>query len=190
MPRRSIQFQSGYCYHLYNRGNNRQKIFFEAENYSYFLRLLRYRLLTAKIDLLAYCLMPNHYHLLVQCQGGDVSKAMQSLTLAYTKAINQRFNRVGSLFQGPFKAIEVDTSAYLQHLVRYIHLNPVKAGLVDRAEEWAFSSYCEYAGLRAGTLPQMGLVRSGFGSAAEYRSWLDDTQLPTLTEVRALMLDE
>ena len=67
MPRRSLHFQTGHCYHLYNRGNNRQKIFFERENYVYFLRLLSYRLLTADLDLLAYCLMPNHYHLLVKC---------------------------------------------------------------------------------------------------------------------------
>lgn len=116
MPRRSLQFQRDHCYHLYNRGSDRQKILFERENYVYFLRLLQYRqyrLLIADLALIAYCLMPNHYHLLVQwvqCQGGDISKGMQSVSLPYTKVINHRFDRVGSLFQGPFKAIEVSTS--------------------------------------------------------------------------------
>jgi putative transposase len=165
MPRRLLQFQTGYCYHVYNRGNNRQRIFFERENYIYFLKLLRYKLLTSDIDLLAYCLMPNHYHLLVQCQGGDLSKGMQSVTLAYAKAINERYDRTGSLFEGAFKAIEVYTSEYLYQLVRYIHLNPVKADLVDRPEEWEFSSYSEYADLRTGKLPKMELVRSSFNSA-------------------------
>jgi len=190
MPRRSLQFQTGECYHVYNRGNNRQKIFFERENYIYFLKLLRYRLLTTDIDLLAYCLMPNHYHLLVKCQGGDLSNGMQSVALAYTKAINKRYDRTGSLFEGAFKAIEVSTSGYLYHLVRYIHLNPVKADLVDRPEEWEFSSYAEYADLRTGKLPKMELVRSSFNSPTEYRSWLEDTRLPTSAQVRKLMLDE
>ena len=164
--------------------------FFWRENYVYFLRLLRYHLLTADLDLLAYCLMPNHYHLLVKSQGGDISKGMQSVVLAYTKAINHRFDRSGSLFEGTFKAIEVSTSEYLCHLVRYIHLNPVKAGLVDRPEEWEFSSYPEYADLRTGKLPKQEQVRSFFNSPVEWRSWLEDTRLPTLPQVRNLMFDE
>ena len=90
---------------------------------------------------------------------------MQSVTLAYAKAINERYDRTGSLFEGAFKAIEVYTSEYLYQLVRYIHLNPVKADLVDRPEEWEFSSYSEYADLRTGKLPKMELVRSSFNSA-------------------------
>ena len=82
--------------------------------------------------------MPNHYHFLVQCNGGSLSEAMQLLSLAYTKSINKRFNHVGSLFQGRFQAILVDSDNYLVHLVHYIHLNPVKANLVKTVSEWSF----------------------------------------------------
>ncbi len=104
--------------------------------------------------------------------------------------VNKRFNRVGSLFQGWFKAILVDSDDYLVHLVRYIHLNPVKADLVRSASLWEFSSFSEYAGVRSGSLPSMELVRSMIGSEEEYRSFLNEYRLPSIPHVRALMLDE
>ncbi|MBD2316096.1 hypothetical protein [Phormidium tenue] len=82
--------------------------------------------------------------------------------------VNKRFNRVGSLFQGSFKTILVDSDEYLVHLVRYIHLNPVKADLVRSASAWEFSSFSEYAGVRNGSLSSMELVRSMIGSDEEY----------------------
>jgi hypothetical protein len=99
--------------------------------------------------------MPNHYHLLMQCKTDEVSEAMQRLSMAYTKAMNRRYNRVGSLFQGQFQAIAIQSNEYLYHLTRYIHLNPVKAGIVVHPKDWEFSSYLEYAGLRGGTLPKL-----------------------------------
>ncbi|TVQ17190.1 MAG: transposase, partial [Leptolyngbya sp. DLM2.Bin15] len=107
MPPRAC-FEIGSYYHLYNRGNNYQDIFFCRDNYLHFLRLLRRHLVEQSIDLLAYCLMPNHYHLLIQSQTLDVSSRMRSLSLAYTKAINRRHGRVGSLFQGRFQSICVE----------------------------------------------------------------------------------
>ena len=190
MPSRSINFEQGRYYHVYNRGNNCQTIFYHRENYLYFLRLVRHYLVDEHISILAYCLMPNHYHFLVECNGGSLSGAMQLLSLTYTKGINKRFNRVGSLFQGRFKAILVDSDEYLVHLVRYIHLNPVKADLVKSASEWEFSSFCEYAGIRHGSLPSMELVRSMIGSEEEYRSFLTEYSLPSIPQLRALMLDE
>ena len=147
MPRRDLTFQPDCYYHLYNRGNNYNLIFFERENYLHFLRLVRRHLIEQTLDVLAYCLMPNHYHLLVQCKTDAVSRAMQRLAVAYTKAMNRRYRRVGSLFQGQFQAIEVTRDRYLYHLTRYIHLNPVKAGMVLHPEDWEFSSYLDYAGL-------------------------------------------
>lgn len=85
---------------------------------------------------------------------------MMKLSVSYTKAINKRYGRVGSLFQGPFRAVHVDRNEYLLHLSRYIHLNPVTAGLVPQPEEWEFSSYREYIGLRNGTLPEPKIVLS------------------------------
>ena len=187
MPRRDLTFQPYHDYHLYNRGNDRNAIFFERENYLHFLRLIRRHLIEETLDVLAYCLMPNHYHLLVRCQTAAVSEAMQRLSMAYTKAMNRRYNRVGSLFQGQFQAIAVASDEYLYHLTRYLHLNPVKAGLVTHPKDWEFSSYREYAGLRSGTLPRLDVVQQ---LMSEGDRPLAPITKDFATTLKALMLDE
>jgi putative transposase len=174
MPRRQVILQTGNYYHVYNRGNNRQLIFFERDNYIYFLRQLRNHLIENGVDLIAYCLMPNHYHLLVYLKTDRFSQLMQSFTLSYVKALNKRYQRVGSLFQGRFEAIHVDREEYLLHLTRYIHLNPVRANIVEKAENWEFSSYQEYIDMRRGALSKIDEVRSHFNSADDYRYFLED----------------
>ena len=173
MPRPQRNLVPGEYYHLYNRGNNRQNIFFERENYLYFLKQFRHVVAEETVYVVAYCLMPNHYHLLVYLREDGLSKAMQRFTMSYTNAMNRRYGRCGSLFQGRFQTIHVDSDAYLLQLTRYIHLNPVRACLVQRPEEWEFSSYCDYVGLRRGTLPQMGCVLKQVGSAEGYRRFVE-----------------
>jgi REP element-mobilizing transposase RayT len=190
MPQRRIPLQIGNFYHIYNRGNNHQAIFFERENYLYFLRLVRQHLTSNGVDVVAYCLMPNHYHFLVYLRDETLSDAMKSLSLSYTKAINQRFNRVGVLFQGRFQTIHIDRTDYLVNLSRYIHLNPVKAGLVQQAEEWEFSSYLEYAGLRRGTLPKTEFIRAQIEGKLAYHQFLTDCPLPDSMGFKRLLLDE
>ena len=180
MPRREVIFQAGNYYHVYNRGNNRQLIFFERDNYIYFLRQLRTHLIERGVDIIAYCLMPNHYHLLVYLKNEYFSKLMQAFTLSYAKAINQRYKRVGSLFQGLFQAIHVDREEYLLNLTRYIHLNPVEANLVEKAEDWEFSSYQEYVDLRRGSLPKLDRVE--LFSADAYRDFLEDVNIENISE--------
>ena len=188
MPRRQVILQTGNYYHVYNRGNDRQLIFFERENYIYFLRQLRHYLITNGVDIIAYCLMPNHYHLLVYLTTDRFSKLMQAFTLSYAKAINNRYQKVGSLFQGRFQAIHVDREEYLLHLTRYIHLNPVCANIVEKAEDWEFSSYQEYIDLRHGSLPKIDRVRSQFNSADTYRNFLED--LTTDRSIHHLTFEE
>ncbi len=173
MPYRQVEFHAGEYYHLYNRGNNYQTIFFERENYLYFLRQLRKYLVVEAIEIVAYCLMPNHYHLLVYLKTNDLSGLMQPFALSYTKAINQRYHRVGALFQGRFKGVHVDQNEYLLHLSRYIHLNPVTAGLVRQAEDWEFSSYREFIGQRNGTLPKTEVVLAQFSTPEAYRQFVE-----------------
>ena len=144
---------------------------------------MRCHLIEQTLDVLAYCLMPNHYHLLVQCKTNEVSGGMMRLSVAYTKAMNRCYKRVGSLFQGQFQAIAVDSDEYLYHLTRYIHRNPVKAGIVAHPKDWEFSSYLEYAGLRARTLPKLDIVQRQFASEAAYQTFLrsDDEHQPAMT---------
>jgi len=164
MPRRQVPLIAGQFYHVFNRGNNRGDIFFERDNYLFFLRrfqeyvvgapdfrsLQDFGSLTPHAQVIAYVLMPNHYHVLLKALDDNLSAAMQKFSISYTKAINERFDRVGSLFQGAFEAKLVDNENYLRHLSRYIHLNPVRARLCGLPEQWEFSSYLEYIGRRCG----------------------------------------
>jgi REP element-mobilizing transposase RayT len=163
MPRRHIAFYAESYYHLYNRGVNKETIFFEPDNYAFFLHRLRERFTPEAADVVAYCLLPNHYHLLVHVKAGNLPAMMQSFTMSYAKAINQRYGRVGPLFQGRFKGRLVDRDEYLLHLSCYIHLNPVRAGLVQKPEAWKYSSYPEYIGARNGSLPHPEIVLSVLG---------------------------
>ncbi len=189
MPRRQVEFRAGHYYHLYNRGNNRQTIFFEQENYLFFLRQLSKYFLPELVDIIAYCLMPNHYHLLVHLKVDDLPSIMQPFALSYTKAINKRCRRVGALFQGRFKAVLVDRDEYLVHLSRYIHLNPVMAGLAPRAEDWEFSSYRDYIGLRRGALPVPAIVLDQFSSPEAYRAFVNAYREADRKIMEHLMLD-
>ena len=190
MPYRKTEFRAGHYYHLYNRGVNRQRIFFCDENWGYFVKRIRHYFRPELVDVVAYCLMPTHYHLLVYLKTGDLSKeVMQPFGLSYTKAVNRQQERVGPLFQGPFEAVWVDRDEYLLHLSRYIHLNPVTAGLVRRPEEWTFSSYRDYVGLRQGTLPVPGVVLSQFGSREAYREFVESYRDRDLEVIGHLLLD-
>jgi len=171
MPRRDTPLVPGHYYHLYNRGNNHQPIFYGHDNYLFFLERLR-DYLTPILDVAAYCLMPNHYHLLVLLKEPDLSHRMQLLAISYTKAINRQEGRVGSLFQGAFRARLVDEDEYLIHLSRYLHLNPVHAGLAAEPEEWEYSSYRDYVGRRDGSLPRPEIVLSQFPSVTAYRQFV------------------
>ena len=196
MPRREIAFEPGEYYHLYNRGVNRERIFVEPENYLFFLRRLREHLMSV-LEVVAYCLMPTHYHLLVQvkqtsevCETSEVSAAMMRLAVSYTKAVNRRYERVGPLFQGAFQARHVERDEYLLQVSRYIHLNPWAAGYVGHAEEWEYSSYPDYLGLRQGILPAPGAVLGQFSSPNAYRQFVEG-QVPEAEErIVRLFIDE
>ena len=185
MPRRATPFLPDQYYHFYNRGNNRQAVFFERDNYLYFLRGLK-KYLREYVEILAYCLMPTHYHILVRIRqtsenqtsevlktsevSGRVSLAMQKFSISYTKAINKRFERVGALFQGQFQAKPIQQYNHLLNLCMYIHANPVKDGLVSLPEAWEFSNYLEWMNLREGTLVNREFISENFGTPEAYKT--------------------
>lgn len=159
-----MQFRQHTLFHIYNRGNNRQTIFFERENYLYFLFKIR-KYLLPHCEILSYCLMPNHFHLLIYADERTVqtvkignndinvlSYGFQNLLSSYTKAINRKFERTGSLFTQNTKAKALASMPDGYICLKYIHQNPLKAGLVQDMKEWGFSSYQDYAGIRNGSL--------------------------------------
>lgn len=176
-------------YHIYNRTNNSEILFRSNDNYGYFIKKYRYYM-DKYFDTIGYCLMPTHYHFLVKIKEPEqltnevsdvqhladvghlsqsieqlevsslISSAMQTLQSSYTKAINKMYQRHGSLFQAHYKAKLIDNDSYLITLLAYIHQNPLRTGIVDKPEEWHYSSYLDYFDFRNGTLPSKQLILS------------------------------
>ena len=138
-----IEYEGAF-YHITARGNERKRIFYDEKDYRKFKDYLVQA--QDKHDYLLHCytLMLNHYHLLIETPNGNLSKIMHFINGSYTNYINRRKGRSGHLFQGRYKAILIDKDYYLMELSRYIHLNPVRAKLVEKPEEYPHSSYRSY----------------------------------------------
>ena len=139
---------AGAVYHVTSRGNARKNIFKDDKDKEIFLEVLgrvvkRYNWLCH-----AYCLMGNHYHLLIETPDANLSKGMRQLNGVYTQRYNQRHKKTGHIFQGRYKAILVEKESHLLELCRYVVLNPVRAGIVERPEDWKWSSYLATAGIK------------------------------------------
>lgn len=180
MSTRLFNFVPGEFYHIYNRGNSKQKIFQDQADYHRFLKLLYtansdrnliirnftkdiYKIKRGKqlLAIGAYCLMPNHFHILVtQAEDGDISRFMLKLTTAYSMYYNNKYKRKGTLFEGTFKSEYVSNDRYLKYLFSYIHLNPlkiinsnwkenknIKKQYTDFLNKYTFSSYLDYLGI-------------------------------------------
>ena len=173
MPHRTVKFAPEKYYHVYNRGAGRQPIFREAANYIFVLRKVKQYAHQYHVTAVAYCLMPNHYHFLIR-QDGETAAGLvfQHTFNSYTKAFNKRYDRSGTLFEERFQVIHVDRDEYLLHLCRYIHGNPVKAGLVQSPEDWAYSNYPDWIGLRTGDLVDREFVQAHFPNHADYRQFV------------------
>lgn len=176
MPRKNTirSFTEEGIYHVYNRGVEKRVIFLDEQDYAVFLHLLKYYLspidirhihpllefqnfsiirprplanLEKEIDLIAYCLMPNHFHLMLKQHSADgVTKLLGKISTTYAMYFNKRYKRVGYLFQGPYRAVYVESESHLLHLSRYIHLNPFELTGVPPVS-YPYSSYKYYIGL-------------------------------------------
>ncbi len=175
MPQRQVKFAPGEYYHIYNRGSGRHPIFREQVNYQFLLLRLKKYSAELSVAVIAYCLMPNHYHFLLRQDGLNAAGLVpQQVFNSYVKMFNKRYSRTGTLFEDRFKSIYVDREGYLLHLCRYIHANPVKDGLVARLEDWPYSNYHEWIGARHGSLVDMEFVTANFPQPGLYRQFVQD----------------
>lgn len=144
MPRPPRLSHPGLYYHVMARGNNKQRIFFSPGDCETYLGLVSEALAHFQFELHAYCLMPNHVHLLLYSKSISISQIMTWLHSQYAKWFNWKYNRIGHLFQGRFKSKPVLQEKYLREVSRYIHNNPVKAGLTRLPQDYSWSSMKEY----------------------------------------------
>ena len=139
-----IEYGGG-LYHVLSRGNEGNDIFHDDLDRQYFLDAIGEMADIYDVDVFAYVLMSNHYHILLRTNQANLSKSMQWLALTYTRRFNNRHSRSGHLFQDRFKSIIVQNDAYLMRLSCYIHRNPLRAGIIGRLVEYPWSSYKAYA---------------------------------------------
>lgn len=144
MPRMPRIHYPGAFYHVILRGNAREDIFFSKNDRDYFYVLLNETVLRYKYRLHGFCLMTNHVHLIIEVGNVPLSKIMQNISFRYARYINQQLNRVGHLFQGRYKAILVEAENYLLVLIKYVHLNPIRAHMVMNLEDYLWSSHHAY----------------------------------------------
>ena len=135
-----IEYEGAF-YHVISRGNEGRDIFKDEADRVKFLDYLKDQVIRYHIKIHAYCLMNNHYHLIIETPQANLTKAMQPFNASYTIYFNHRYRRFGHLFQGRYKAILIQADEYLHHLSRYIHLNPVRLNLVQDPKDYPYSSY-------------------------------------------------
>ena len=204
-------YQENCYYHLYNRGVAKQAIFIDIEDYKTFLGYLKIYLtslrgltlqvaptkrlknFTEQVDLLGYCLMPNHFHLIVFQRGlNDISNFMKSLGVKYTMYFNKKYKRVGPIFQGTYKAVEVSSESQLLYLSKYIHRNP--AGFNPAGwKEYKYSSYGNYLRLFSQAWVKTDLMLSYFSKTKlnnSYKSFVEETDERDLPMVKSLVIEE
>lgn len=197
--------ENGY-YHIYNRGVEKRVIFLDEQDYAVFLSYLKRYLeppqgsdpksLAEEVNLLAFCLMPNHFHLLAkQITKNGITKLIRAVCTKYVMYFNKKYERVGTLFQGKYKAVMIDTDAYLLHLSRYIHLNPAYPGSDPKSYE--YSSFSYYLGKRNATWIKPNEILDFFKSAKRigkkdylsYQSFVEDYPEDSAESLEELTLE-
>jgi putative transposase len=179
VSRTDAEFVQGKYYHIYNRGCDRQAIFKEERNYEFLLRIMADVLESNRIAMIAYCLMPNHYHFVIRQETErPLSVDMQQIFNRYVKAFNELYHRSGTLFEERFKAKVVEDEEYLIHLCRYVHRNPLEAGLVSSLDDWGFSDYLEWIGKRKRGFSSEINWNAYVSSPAEYARFVLEYQPP------------
>lgn len=182
----------GALYHVTSRGNEKKNIFLDKADRDKFLQILQEYHTRHGMVIHAYVLMDNHYHLLLETPRGNLLKVMHGINSRYTGYFNRKYQRVGHLFQGRYRALLVEKDQYLLSLSRYIHLNPMRAGIARRPEEYPYSSYGAYIGRRSRedwmqydpVLSQFGRNRKG--AEENYRKYVSEADQENENPLRDL----
>lgn len=177
MPARTIPFISNYYYHVYNRGSEKRVIFTSDGDYQNFLTRMKEKSVKCGVSVLCYCLMPNHFHfLLKQIIDRSIVQFMNTVQLGYAKYFNTKYERVGPLFQGRFKAKMIESDEYLLYLSAYIHKNPIskfdsgnpvdsRNRLRDQLRAFPYSSYREFIGMKIPEISQPKTILDHFSKS-------------------------
>src|SRR3989344_169695 len=196
MPYRATPLANNYFYHIFNRGVEKRSIFQDHRDFVRLLKMINYyqyegsKLSFSKlsdeklkeiydtekiVEVICYCLMPNHFHLLIkQVKDNGITKFMSQIGNAYTRYFNTRHTRVGSLFQGAYKAVIIESDEQLIHVSRYIHLNPIVEMLVKDLKTYQWSSYLDFIGQRNGQLINKIEILNFFKNSLEYDNFVLD----------------
>lgn len=198
MPIRKTKFVNGSVYHIYNRGVEKRNIFTLDENYLRYIELMCYYSKTPRpkfsdltinqrnkivfdnkgnklVSIHCYCLMPNHFHLLLTQQNDNgIRDFINHISIGYSKYFNILNQRVGHLYQGAFKAVTIENNEQLLHISRYIHLNPLVGGIVDRLDNYPFSSYKEYINKKYKGFCEKDIILNQFSSSRAYSKFIND----------------
>lgn len=203
-------------YHVFNRGVGKMDIFKDEADYRFFLYRFKENIVPEMVPfskrrepspggyvrrvlppgsfgIICYCLMPNHFHFLIKQNAQlPVSKLISKICTSYAKYFNLKYERIGSVFQGAFKAVSVDNDSYLKWLSAYIHSNPVIAGLAKNPRDYQWSSMPEYAGIRDGVLCEKDFILEMFGKQpGKYEQFVTETAplIKTRKDVQHLLLE-
>ena len=207
-------FAPGNYYHVFNRGNGKNNIFLDPQDYGIFihrvmenffpeneppkelssldLKYHRKKLPAEAFSLICYCLMPNHFHFLIRQNGNvKISKLIQKLCTGYAKYFQKKYEHTGHLFQGAFKAINVENESYLMWLSAYIHQNPGVGGIVENLEDYPYSSYPDYIGKRNENLCSKDIILVKFKNADDYKKFVEDSGplIAQRKDIQSLFLD-
>ncbi|MCL5784226.1 MAG: transposase [Patescibacteria group bacterium] len=213
MPYRTTPLVNDQIYHVFNRGVAKLPIFTDKRDYNRFLETIYYyqfqgpkpqfsqlnRFKDFKfeknekiVEILCYCLMPNHYHFLIkQLQENGISEFINKISNSYTKFFNAKHNRIGPLLQGQFKAVRIESDTQLIHVSRYIHLNPIASFLVKNLKDYSWSSYLAYIGLQIDRVCTNDIILSLFKTKKKYEQFvLDQVEYAqSLETVKHLLID-
>ena len=198
----------GEYFHIYNRGNSKNNIFLNDDDFKFFILKINQNLFPSiynqnrihstpipenSFSIISYCLMPNHFHFLVkQNSTVTISKLILKVCTSYSKYFNKKYEKVGHVFQDQFKQVFIEDNSYLLWLSAYIHLNPKVARLTNNAGDYKWSSYADYIGLNKSSINcEKELIINQFSGCSDYNNFVEDSYniIKTKKELESLLID-